>query len=149
MTEITIKRWDSGEVIICGKYESIKDCLEKNRGSNLRGSNLRGCNLRESDLSGSDLRESDLRGSDFYHTANLGELSDKLILELMRWDATICGMELMNEWAKGGSCPFDENKLFPRLFCFEQDKNLWKPGKPTKNLRQVYKMILDELKIKR
>ena len=38
-------RWDN-KVIICGEHESIKDCLEKNRGANLEGAYLRGAYLR-------------------------------------------------------------------------------------------------------
>ena len=33
--EIEIKNRFTGDVILCGKYESIKDCLEKNRGADL------------------------------------------------------------------------------------------------------------------
>lgn len=41
MNEIKIvSRWDSSKVLLCGKYESIKDCLEKNWGANLRGAYL-------------------------------------------------------------------------------------------------------------
>ena len=47
MEEIKIvSRWDSNKVLLCGKYESIKDCLEKNRGADLRGADLRGAYLR-------------------------------------------------------------------------------------------------------
>ena len=47
MKEIKIvSRWDSSKVLLCGKYESIKDCLEKNRGAYLRGANLGGAYLR-------------------------------------------------------------------------------------------------------
>ena len=43
MKEIKIvSRYDSSKVLLCGKYESIKDCLEKNRGAYLRGADLRG-----------------------------------------------------------------------------------------------------------
>ena len=46
MKEIKIvSRWDSEKVLICGKYESIKDCLEKNRGADLEGADLRGADL--------------------------------------------------------------------------------------------------------
>jgi len=29
-------RWDN-KIILCGEYESVKDCLEKNRGADLEG----------------------------------------------------------------------------------------------------------------
>ena len=56
--KIEIKlRFDSSKIILCGEYESIKECLEKNQGANLSGADLRGA-----DLSGADLRGADLRG---------------------------------------------------------------------------------------
>ena len=47
-----VSRWDSNKVLLVGKYESIKDCLEKNRGAYLRGAYLRGADLRGADLRG-------------------------------------------------------------------------------------------------
>ena len=62
--KIEIKnRWDN-KVLVSGKYENIKDCLEKNRDANLCYSDLRYSNLSYSDLSYSDLRYSNLRYSD-------------------------------------------------------------------------------------
>jgi len=59
MEQIEIKsRW-SGKVLVCGKYESIKECLEKNRCANLRRANLEGADLR-----GADLRRANLEGAD-------------------------------------------------------------------------------------
>jgi len=66
--KIEIKhRWIQ-KVIIAGNYESIKACLEKNRGAYLRGADLRGADLsgaylRGADLSGADLSGADLRGA--------------------------------------------------------------------------------------
>ena len=56
-----VSRWDSGKVILCGDYESVKDCLEKNKGADLRGANLGGADLRGAYLRGADLRGADLR----------------------------------------------------------------------------------------
>ena len=65
MKEIKIvSRYDSSKVLLCGKYESIKDCLEKNRGAYLRGADLGGADLRGADLGGADLRGAYLRGAD-------------------------------------------------------------------------------------
>ena len=66
-----VSRWDSNKVLLVGKYESIKDCLEKNRGAYLRGAylegaDLRGANLEDADLRGADLRRADLRGAENY-----------------------------------------------------------------------------------
>jgi len=47
-----VSRWDSNKVLLVGKYESIKDCLEKNRGAYLRGAYLEGADLRGADLRG-------------------------------------------------------------------------------------------------
>jgi hypothetical protein len=33
--------WNSSKVLLCGEYDSIKDCLEKNREANLREAYLR------------------------------------------------------------------------------------------------------------
>ena len=68
MKEIKIVNRFTGEVIICGKYESIKDCLENNKqanlyGANLYGANLSGANLSGADLSGANLSRADLCGA--------------------------------------------------------------------------------------
>jgi len=61
--KIEIKNRFSDEIIISGKYESIKDCLEKNRGAYLGGANLRDAYLGGADLRGADLRGADLGGA--------------------------------------------------------------------------------------
>ena len=43
---IEIKNRYTNKIILCGEYESIMSCLEKNRGAYLEGANLRGANLR-------------------------------------------------------------------------------------------------------
>ena len=54
--KIEIKRWDNGKIIICGEYESIKDCLEKNRNkADLSWANLGSANLCSADLSSANL----------------------------------------------------------------------------------------------
>jgi len=70
--KIEIKsRFDSTKVLVSGKYENIKDCLERNRGANLQGADLRGADLqgaylRGAYLWGADLRDADLRGADLW-----------------------------------------------------------------------------------
>ena len=72
MKEIKIvSRWDSNKIILSGKYESIKDCLEKNSGADLSGANLIGAYLGGADLGGANLRGADLIGADLIG-ANLG-----------------------------------------------------------------------------
>ena len=63
-----VSRYDSNKIIVCGEYESIKDCLEKNRsadlsGANLGGANLSGADLIDANLIGADLRGANLRGA--------------------------------------------------------------------------------------
>jgi len=58
-----LSRWDNKKVLVSGKYTSIKDCLEKNRGADLSGAYLRGADLGGADLSGAYLGDADLRGA--------------------------------------------------------------------------------------
>jgi len=44
-----VSRFNSDEVLVCGKYESVKDYVEKN-GADLEGADLRGANLEGADL---------------------------------------------------------------------------------------------------
>ena len=69
--KIEIKNRYNGNVIISGKYESIKDCLEKNKDADLEGADLGGADLRGADLGGADLRGANLRGADL-EGADLG-----------------------------------------------------------------------------
>ena len=65
MLEIKItSHWDSGKILICGEYKSIKDCLQKNRGADLRGADLRGAYLGGACLGDADLRDTDLGDAD-------------------------------------------------------------------------------------
>ena len=59
-----VSRFDSGKVLLCGKYESIKDCLEKNKEANLSGANLYGANLSGAHLYGANLSGANLSGAD-------------------------------------------------------------------------------------
>ena len=80
--KIEIKyRFDSSKILVCGEYESIKECLEKSvalkkdlsgadlssaylSGADLRGADLSGAYLSGAYLSGADLRGADLSGAD-------------------------------------------------------------------------------------
>ena len=59
-----VSRYDSDKVLVCGKYESVKDCLKKNRGANLEGANLGGAYLGGADLRGAYLGGANLGGAD-------------------------------------------------------------------------------------
>jgi len=65
----------------------------------------------------------------------------------MRQDALICGEEKMTKWANGGSCPFGDLKM-QRAFIFDEKKSLWKPGKPTMNLMEIWIQGCKEMNIK-
>jgi len=43
--KIEIRRWDNDEIIVCGEYESIKDCLERNKGKSFYRADLCSANL--------------------------------------------------------------------------------------------------------
>lgn len=77
MKTIKIKNRFTGKIIIGGKYESIKDCLEKNKDKNLSRADLSradlsGANLSGANLSRANLYRADLSGADLYG-ANLSE----------------------------------------------------------------------------
>uniref|UniRef100_A0A6M3JAG2 Pentapeptide repeat-containing protein n=2 Tax=viral metagenome TaxID=1070528 RepID=A0A6M3JAG2_9ZZZZ len=69
--KVEIKNRFTGSIIISGDYDSIKDCLEKNRGADLRDANLRGADLRDANLRGADLGYADLGGANL-RGADLG-----------------------------------------------------------------------------
>ena len=66
--KIEIKHRFTGEIIVAGKYDSLKDAAEKSgadlSGADLRRADLRDANLRDADLSGADLSGADLSGAD-------------------------------------------------------------------------------------
>jgi len=61
--KIEIKHRLTNKILLCGEYESIKDCLNKNIGVNLRGADLEGADLEGADLRGDDLEGADLEGA--------------------------------------------------------------------------------------
>src|SRR3990167_7839884 len=64
MPEIKIvSRWDSSKILLCGEYESIRECLEKNRNINLEGANLEGAYLEGAYLEGANLKGANLKGA--------------------------------------------------------------------------------------
>ena len=83
MKEIQIRHRYTNKVIISGKYESIKDCLEKNRGANLRGANLEGANLEGANLEGANLRGANLEGANLGGAKNYS-MSHDFCMEIVR-----------------------------------------------------------------
>ncbi len=61
--KIEIKTRFDGHIIVSGDYESIKDCLEKNRGVDLEGAYLRGAYLEGAYLEGAYLEGAHLEGA--------------------------------------------------------------------------------------
>ena len=61
--KIEIKDRYDNKIILCGEYENIKDCLEKNGGAYLRNANLEGANLEGANLEGAYLRNAYLRNA--------------------------------------------------------------------------------------
>ena len=57
MIDVEIKNRFNGNIIITGKYESVKDALEKNSGVNLECANLQGANLEDANLEGANLED--------------------------------------------------------------------------------------------
>jgi len=87
-------RWD-GKVIVSGKYESIKDCLEKNSDADLRGADLRDADLRDANLSYADLSYADLSGA-YLRGADLrdADLRDAYLRDADLRDADLSGADL-------------------------------------------------------
>jgi uncharacterized protein YjbI with pentapeptide repeats len=100
MQDIEVKNRRTGDIIISGKYESIKDCLERNRGRNLwraylSGANLSGADLSGADLSVADLSEAFLLGADLSEAFLLGaELSGANLSEAYLSRANLSGAYL-------------------------------------------------------
>jgi hypothetical protein len=110
--KIEIKNRFTGEVIILGEYESIKECLENNKGAYLGGADLRGADLRGAYLGGAFLRgaglgDADLRGADL-GDANLGDadlrdadLGDAYLGGAYLGDANLGGADLRDADLRG------------------------------------------------
>jgi len=67
---IEIRNQFDNKIIFCGEYESIKDCLEKNRNANLQYANLQDANLQGANLQGANLQGARLWGANLQY-ANL------------------------------------------------------------------------------
>jgi hypothetical protein len=112
--KIEIKNRNNGDIIIAGKYDSIKDCLEKNTDANLIGADLRGANLRDANLIDANLIDANLRGANLID-ANLRDAN--LIGADLRGacliDANLRGANLIDANLRGadlrGACLIDAN----------------------------------------
>ena len=132
--------------------------------ANLRYADLRSANLSYADLSYADLSSANLRYADLSYAdlsyANLPsptmlllaswyQVSAKLTLKLMRYDAANHPEPTkFDEWAKGGDCPYADVK-WQRCATFQENRELWKPGKATKSALELVLMLFKEKEIKR
>ena len=64
MEEITIRRWDNQEIIVCGEYESVSDCIQKNKDKSFYKADLRYSDLSSANLSSANLRYANLSSAD-------------------------------------------------------------------------------------
>ena len=64
--KIEIRNRFDNKIILSGKYASIKECLEKNRGADLRSANLGGADLEGANLWGADLGSANLGSAKNY-----------------------------------------------------------------------------------
>jgi len=120
-----VSRWDSNKILLCGEYESVKDCLEKNGGANLEGANLEGANLDGAYLWGANLRGANLWGANLeganleganLRDANLGgaknySMSHDFCLEIIRRQPIETFTD--GEWSTIG-------KISTHRFCWEE-----------------------------
>ena len=120
------------------------------RSANLRSANLSSANLRSADLHFADLHFADLRFAEYQIrqilSCNWKKVSDELCLEMMRWDCLIAGEEAFETWASEGVCPFEDLNI-QREFLFEENANLWKPGKPEMNFVELFHALCKEKSI--
>ena len=127
------------------------------RGAILRNANLCWANLINADLRDANLRNVALQGANLLgakirflyfpsirllSTLDLGIVSDKLTLELMRWDADGHPHPLrFDEWAAGGDCPYRKEDYF---WNFYEKSEIWKSGKSQMTDLELIKRICTE-----
>ena len=150
------------KIIYQGEHDTLKNAVEycvKNRISlnhasldyaSLNGASLDHASLDHASLNHASLNQASLNGAKYsilnLLKINFSELSDELTLELMRWDVLSCGITKMNEWSKGGKCPFSDSKL--REFYFKEKRDIWESGQPNMNYVQLWGALAEERGIK-
>lgn len=115
--------------------------------ANLSRANLSCANLHGAVLSGADLSDARFSYVLLMSSIQWGYVSNKLCLEMMRRDALITGVEAMSKWAKGGSCPF-LSVSEARAYHFNEDRKLWRKGKPQMTDRELWVALCKEKDIK-
>src|SRR3990167_6250616 len=94
--KIEIRGWRNQEVIICGKYESIKDCLQKNKGKSLQGADLQGA-----DLQGADLQGADLQGANLWGAKNFNKYTTTPLYGMLDQPGKIIAYKIVNNRNEG------------------------------------------------
>ena len=88
--KIEIKNRYNGSIILCGEYENVKDCLEKNRDADLVGADLSNADLRGAYLVGANLVNANLSFANLVDANLVGaNLTNCTILGLKIGVATI------------------------------------------------------------
>jgi hypothetical protein len=119
------------------------------RYADLRYADLRYANLSSANLSSANLRYANLPAPTMLLLAAWDVVSAELTLELMRYDASNHPEpSKFDEWAKGGNCPYADVK-WQRCANFQENRELWKPGKTTKSALELVMMLFAEKQIKR
>ena len=117
--------------------------------ADLSYADLRSANLRSADLCSADLRSADLPAPTMLLLAAWYSVSAELTLKLMRYDAANHPEpDKFDEWAKGGNCPYADVK-WQRCANFQENIELWKPGKTIKSALELVMMLFAEKEIKR
>lgn len=94
---IQIKNRLTNKIIVEGEYESIKDCLEKNRNKDFTGADLSNMKLYKADLHEMILQNVDFRGSDLRFSKLYGSvLRDADFRGAEIWGSNINGANLLN-----------------------------------------------------
>ena len=120
------------------------------RGANLEGAYLRGANLWGANLRGANLEGANLRGAKYnlfqVLSVHWGEVSNKLTIEMMKWDMMACpNPGGFKAWANGGACPLDR---IGRILLFQEKRELFKSGKPKMTLWELWEALAEEKGIK-
>jgi len=98
-------------------------------------------NLSSANLRLANLFNTKLPSIGMVFLASWSEVSDQLCLELMRYDASLCGGSF-EKWVEKNICPFD-GQMFTRSINFKEKKELWSPGS-AKNALELCMMLLKE-----
>jgi hypothetical protein len=104
-----VSRYDSSKVLLCGKYESVKECLEENRGVYLEGAYLGGADLVGVDLEGAYLggaylRDANLEGANLWGVYLEGaNLDGANLWGANLWGAYLEGANLEDAYLEGAN----------------------------------------------